>query len=189
VRLLGGPGDPGGEPDRRAGRQPLSLHGFADRAQLVGVDRALERARGWRPVRSMRIEPCSWSLPRFSPSAHPRVDSRHRRLPVDSNGTVSKMPSPPGTENPVPSRRESTANLTTDDVTGPHSSVSTAGCTAVSFSNIYGHCSVPRSERACFVKMSSATHAGDAVVGDSLYNLVNLSSPVRFHALVRGSLI
>jgi hypothetical protein len=99
------------------------------------------------------------------------------------------MPSPPGTENPVPSRRESTANLTTDDVTGPHSSVSTAGCTAVSFSNIYGHCSVPRSERACFVKMSSATHAGDAVVGDSLYNLVNLSSPVRFHALVRGSLI
>src|ERR1700732_1584055 len=79
---------------------------------------------------------------------------------------------------------KSTANLTTDDVTGPHSSVSTAGCTAVSFSNIYGHCSVPRSERPCFVKMSSATHAGDAVVGDSLYNLVNLSSPVRFHALV-----
>jgi hypothetical protein len=40
-----------------------------------------------------------------SPSAHPRVDSRHRRLPVGSNGTVSKMPSPPGTEgsNPVPS--------------------------------------------------------------------------------------
>ena len=55
--------------------------------------------------------------------------------------------------------------------------------------NADGHCSVPRSERACFVKMSSATHAGDAVVGDLLYNLVNLSSRVRFYALVRGSLI
>ena len=39
-----------------------------------------------------------------------------------------------GTEgsNPSLSRREATANLATDDVTGPHSSVSTAGCTAVS---------------------------------------------------------